>query len=369
MKEQTYRYHISFQRILLLTFLSCLIVPKKITLVSAFQQRPPHQKKSSRSFRQYQQQQRHQLREHQNLDVSFRYEATSLCMMGNVDLSRSDNNNNENGGNNSKNYDDGSWTRLGCYTVISFFYWYLMVFGAAAQVNGLPVPDFIPMTPGWPATQQDFVPVIEDSYHFFYLSELVHNVDAPYVIPPRLSVFNFVEAWVFALLPVLWKDPKRLSRPILFVTWLTLGINLTNAFVAPYLAITEFLSLSQQQQQKQTTTTTLEESSTGSIISSYPKNRIISGIFGIIAAAVVTYAAIQAVTVSTSQDWNEFNALVLSDRTYFAFCLDPIVLSFFQPFVLSRVNNNNHNNNQPILDYIPFIGLVAWLFRDDEVKK
>jgi hypothetical protein len=44
---------------------------------------------------------------------------------------------------------------------------------------GFAVPDFIQVTPGWPATdQEDFAP-IEDSYHFFHLSELVQNKDAP----------------------------------------------------------------------------------------------------------------------------------------------------------------------------------------------
>jgi hypothetical protein len=173
-----------------------------------------------------------------------------------------------------------NWTNFGLFAGISVLYWYLLVFGAAAKVNGLPVPDFIPMdTPGRPATQEDFQPLIDDSYHFFYLSELLQNKDAPYVIPPRLSVFNFVEAWIVAVLPVLWKDPKRLPRPLLLGSWLILGINLTNAFLAPYLAITELLGRE-------------EEHSKEAIL---PKNRVFSSVFGGIAAAVAGYALFQSV--------------------------------------------------------------------------
>jgi hypothetical protein len=240
-----------------------------------------------------------------------------------------------------------NWTNFGLFAGVSVLYWYLMVFGAAAKVNGLPVPDFIPMDiPGWPATQEDLQPVIDDSYHFFYLSELLHNKDAPYVIPPRLAVFNFVEAWIFALLPVLWKDPKRLPRPLLLGSWLILGINLTNAFMAPYLAITEFRREPSSEE------------------ASIPKNRVFSSAFGGTAAAVAGYALFQSVVVATGADWTEFWELAANDRSYFAFCLDPIVLAIFQPFLLARVKKNE-SSLEP-LDYVPFVGLIAWLFRGDE---
>lgn len=242
------------------------------------------------------------------------------------------------------------WGKFALFSGFGFLYWYLMVFAAAAQANGLPVPDFIPMTPGWPATEEDFVPVIEDSYHFFYLSELLHNDDAPYVIPPRLAIFNGVEAWIFAMLPALWQDTaRRLPRSVLLISWLLLGINLTNAFLAPYLAVTELRS-------------------NGGVLEA-PSNNSFVGVafrcvFGAIAASVAGFALYQSIIVATSNDWSEFLSLVKTDRSYLAFCVDPILFSIFQPLILARVKYNLET-----IDYVPFVGLVAWLFDSNSDEK
>lgn len=240
-----------------------------------------------------------------------------------------------------------NWTNAAFFTVIAVAYWYILVLGAAAQTNGLPVPDgLVPMnTPGWPASPEDFQPVIDDSYHFFYLSEILGNKDAPYVIPPRLAVFNVVESWIFCLLPVLWNDKKRLPRPVLLGSWLFLGINLTNAFLAPYLALTELRTGTEED---------------------LPKNRIFSGVFGGIAVAVAGYAVQQAAFVATPADWSDFFALARNDRSYFAFLVDPVVLSLFQPLLLARVKGRERMT--PV-DYVPFVGTIAWLFQGEEQQE
>jgi hypothetical protein len=122
------------------------------------------------------------------------------------DLDGGDNNDSDN---NNDDTDFGTLARFTFFGAISFFYWYVLVLGAAVNANGLPIPDFIPMVPGWPVSESDLAPVLEDSFHFFYISKLLHNPDAPFVSPPRLAVFNLVEAWIFAMLPVLWKDERR----------------------------------------------------------------------------------------------------------------------------------------------------------------
>lgn len=271
----------------------------------------------------------------------------------------------------SRNSNDGSkeirtpapptpnWGSFALFSSVGVLYWYIMVFGAAAQANGLPVPDFVPMSPGWPASDADFVPVIEDSYHFFYLSELLHNEDAPYVIPPRLAVFNLVEAWIFAMLPALWKDTqRRLPRPILLGSWLLLGINLTNAFLAPYLAITELRWLAEEGESNN------NESSSSSSQNPRPfLSKAFPRVFGAIASTVVGYALYQSTIVATSADWSEFGTLVQTDRSYLAFCVDPVFFALFQPLILARVKNTLNT-----IDYIPFVGLIAWLFSTEEEK-
>ena len=254
-----------------------------------------------------------------------------------------------------------NWTNVTLFTIVAILYWYWMVLGAAAKINGLPfIPEFIPMVPGWPVSTEELQPAIEDSYHFFYLSDILQNEDAPYVIPPRLAIFNLVEAWIFAMLPALWADntQRRLPRPVLLTSWLILGINLTNAFLAPYLLITEFRTPNNETNDSTTVTTSNNGSN---------KNKIVSSIFGIIAAAVVTYATYECLVDTTTNDWNQFWNLVQTDRTYLAFCIDPCLFALFQPIILRRVRESNEQiealqQQQPVVDYIPFVGLLSWLF-------
>ncbi len=241
--------------------------------------------------------------------------------------------------------DSGSFGRFTFFAGVSFLYWYLLVLGAAAQANGLPVPDFIPMVPGWPVSDSDLAPVLEDSYHFFYLSDLLNNPDAPIVSPPRLAIFNLVEAWIFAMLPALWRDEsRRLSRPVLLVTWLALGINLTNAFLAPYLAITELRGSNKEE-------------------SEIPakKNSFVAGVFAAIAIAVVGHAASESFTVATAADWADFAQLAKTDRSYLAFCVDPVLFAIFQPLLLARIKKQSEPQ-----DYIPFLGLMFWLLLEEK---
>jgi len=154
--------------------------------------------------------------------------------------------------------------------------------------------------------------------------------------------FNLAESWIFAVLPALWKDKRRIARPLLFILWLTLGINLTNAFLAPYLLLTEL----------RTDSSSLPERR---------KNRIVSAVFGSIATAVIGYALYQGVRAVSVKDWMKFAELARTGRTYLAFCIDIVLFSVFQPLLLGRINGKT----RPI-DCVPFVGLIAWLFRSDE---
>lgn len=229
--------------------------------------------------------------------------------------------------------------------VVGFLYWYWMVFGAAAAANGLPgVPDFLPMTPGWPPSQEDLQGPLDDAFHFFYLSELLGKTDAPFAPPTRLAVYNVAEAWIFSMLPLLWKDSRRLPRPILLGLWAILGINLTNAFLAPYLFVTAALVEPSRDVRQ--------------------KNKVVSYAMGGISSAVALYALFQVGTSTTFVDWSEFVTECKQDRTYFAFVVDLVLFSLFQPYLLKRVEGNSRN-----VDFVPLVGLLSWLFRDDRNAK
>lgn len=225
-------------------------------------------------------------------------------------------------------------------SLIGFLYWYWLVFGAAAEANGLPlVPDFLPMKPGWPPSTEDLQGPIDDFSHFFYLGELLGKEDMPYAPPVRLAVFNAAEAWIFAVLPALWKDSRRLPRPILLLSWLTLGINLTNAFLFPYLVTSAFATPSDKPREK---------------------NKLVSFTMGGISATVVAFALFQTATMTTTEDWRSFLIECQQDRTYLAFMVDLTLFSLVQPYVLKRAKGSNES-----IDYVPFLGLFSFLFKND----
>jgi len=190
------------------------------------------------------------------------------------------------------------------------------------------------MVPGWPPSPEELQSVLDDSAHFFYLNEVVGS-EAPEAPVTRLAIFNAAEAWIFAMLPALWADPKRAPRPILLGLWAVLGINLTNAFLLPYLALTS----------------TFSETS---------KKRLINPwfhlLFASVALSVVGYAGYSSTAGTTSEDWAQFFAQCLEDRTYLAFCVDLAVFSTVQPYLLQRVRGTSKG-----WDFVPFIGLITWL--------
>jgi hypothetical protein len=109
-----------------------------------------------------------------------------------------------------------------------------------------------------------------------------------------------------------------------------LGINLTNAFLAPYLLVTEL----PRTQQKQPSSSS--SSSSSPVSSGNKKNPIISTLFAAIVSLVSLTALVQCTTTATTVDWTEFTSLVQSDRTYLAFCVDLVLFSTFQPMILAR---------------------------------
>ena len=251
---------------------------------------------------------------------------------------------------------------------IAVLYWLYLVFGAAVAKSGiLPVPDFIPLVPGWPPSDADLAPALEDSVHFFYIQDFLNHwssssssdvLTTPATAPPpvvRLAVFNLAEAWVFALLPVMLADKQRLPLPVVLFTWVG-ALGLTNAFLAPYLAFREGVSIVGSKVDDEA----LMDLGKGG------KNVVLSVGVGAIATAVVFYAGLSCLSNSSLDDWSNFAKLATEDRTYLAFCVDLILFSAFQPFLLEKVyrqtaDDSVNNDPMPQIYKVPFVGLVAWL--------
>lgn len=265
----------------------------------------------------------------------------------------------------SKFLPEGSLFAAAVFFAIAAMYWYLMVFASAAAGFGFPVPDFIPLTPGWPPSEADLAPAMEDSMHFFYLSDLLDASGAgddgglavisrdtaqPTV---RFAVFNLAEAWIFAMLPALLADKRRLPLPVLLATWFG-ALGLTNAFLTPYLAFRELFA------------SDFFGGNVDKIGSASVRNPILSSAFGVISLSVVVFAAVSVFSASPEQ-WSNFLDLALTDRTYMAFCVDLVLFSIIQPFILRRATSGtskvgtNGENEIPTVYKVPFIGLIAWL--------
>jgi len=229
------------------------------------------------------------------------------------------------------------------FITASVAYWYLLVFGAAAHQGGLWVPDFLPLVPGWPPSDADLAPAIEDSVHFFYISDALDALSPKTGVigeqPPvlRLAFFNLAEAWVFAFLPILLADRKKLPLPVVLVTWLG-ALGLTNAFLMPYFAFREIFNSDNKDK-------------------GFDKNPLLSKAFGAVASIVVGWAVFQTGTEFNLEKLEEFGNLVVSDRTYLAFAVDLVIFSLTQYFLLTQ----DSTSQKPIYA-VPFVGLIVKLF-------
>lgn len=260
---------------------------------------------------------------------------------------------------------NGSFTTSVALFLVAFMYWYLMVFGALADSAGLPVPSWLPLAPGWPPSDADLAPALEDSAHFFYIQDALDSLFSGQSVvssPPtvRLAVFNLAEAWVFSFLPALTADARRLPLPVVLVTWIG-ALGLTNAFLAPYLAFRElFASLEEDAGDRELGLAVTETEFDAEKMDVKGRNAFLSILFGVIASSVVAYAGVSCAADSTWQEWADFGRLAAEDRTYLAFCVDLFLFSLFQPFLLRRICEQEQ---QPISGTynVPFIGLVAWL--------
>lgn len=262
--------------------------------------------------------------------------------------------------------DSQSRSEASLFVAVVFFavaalYWYMLVFAAALASAGFPVPSFISLTPGWPPSDLDLAPAVEDSIHFFYLSDLLETLgsvsddglaetaQASITQPTvRFAVFNLAEAWIFAMLPALLADKRRLPLPVVIATWLG-ALGLTNAFLTPYLAFRELFA-----------SNLFGTERTDDFDGVGGRNAVLSPAFGAISLSVVGFATMSAFGASPEQ-WADFGELAVSDRTYTAFCVDLVLFSVIQPFLL-RCATAGYQKETPAVYNIPFIGLLAWLF-------
>ena len=246
------------------------------------------------------------------------------------------------------------------FAAIGGAYWYLLVLGAAAASAGLPVPDWLPLVPGWPPTEADLAPVYEDSANFFYLPSVLAQLgltpppapDLPDLPVLRLSLFNLAEAWVVAFLPMMLADRRKPSPLVVVPVWL-FALALTNAFVAPYMALRAFGGRAGVAAEDGADRT--EDGGGVGDAAARAGGWLVGGSAALVGAYAVGNAALNG-----GGEIDEFLRLCTTDRTYAAFVIDLSLFTLFQAVLMQAVPTTRMAN--PSLRYAPFVGIIAWLF-------
>jgi hypothetical protein len=92
------------------------------------------------------------------------------------------------------------------------------------------------------------------------------------------------------------------------------------------------------------------------------KNAIVAAIFGSIVTVVAAYAMYETITMTALADWQEFWEECQQDRTYFAFIVDWVLFSMFQPYILQRAKDGTNDS----IDFIPSLDSSTFYFATRE---
>lgn len=170
----------------------------------------------------------------------------------------------------------------------------------------------------------------------------------------RIALFNYAEAWIFAFLPMLLADRRRLSPLAVVPMWLC-ALGLTNAFVAPYMATRALLGAAGSQRANAAGS---GDGADGEAL--LPAAARFGGwAVGGVALAVTTFAIGNAL-VNGGGEVEGFLQLCVADRTYLAFLVDLSLFSLFQAALMQDVPCERMDS--PGVRFVPFVGIIAWLF-------
>lgn len=232
---------------------------------------------------------------------------------------------------------DGA-ARAACWA-LSAVYWYVLLLSPSGQL--------LPGGPMYDVAPDTLEDVVGESTNFFFILPALNAVgidfmQAPVLNPVSEGFFNFCEAYIFMLLPLLLLD--RRGRDLNTAGFWGGEMFLTNAILAPYMAL----------RFGQAPTEPLPESK-GALARPF-------GAVGLGVGALSLYWAAAArpeVGGSLSDRWAYWQHLLADDRVTIAFVVDVALFAVWQAFLMGEVMPEG-DSARP-LRWVPFFGLGAWL--------
>jgi hypothetical protein len=228
-------------------------------------------------------------------------------------------------------------------------YWYVLLLS--------PSDNPVPGDPAYAIKPETLQDVIAQSTDFFFVLPLLNKfgVDilgtAPEVHPVSLGFFNFAEAFIFMLFPLLLMDKRGRDLPTT-KAW-SVGMFLTNAMLLPYFAISA-------------ATPVPAESDSNASEESWREARlgekgVMSKIFGATGLAVgalsVYWTLFEDPSVGgLSERLAYFDHLMHTDRVAIAFVVDIALVCVWQAYFMKSLDKECG-----VLANIPYWGLCIWL--------
>ena len=229
-------------------------------------------------------------------------------------------------------------------------YWYVLLLS--------PSDNPIPGDPAYAIKTETLQEVIASSTDFFFVLPVLNKfgVDllgqAPEVHPVSLGVFNFAEAYIFMLLPLLMMDKRGRDLPTTKM-W-SIGMFLTNAVLLPYMAIRANTPVEGWNPENNADAEGWSETKLGS-------KGLMSKIFGATGLGVgllsVYWTLFEDPSAGNlSERLAFFNNLMHTDRVSVAFVVDIALVCIWQAYFMKKIDKDSG-----ALAYIPYWGLCLWL--------
>ena len=254
-------------------------------------------------------------------------------------------------------------------------YWYVLLLSPPFS----PVPGY----PGWAITPESLQDVINSSVQFFFILQGMNEAGITFaglatdfpVQPETLGVFNFAEAFVFMLFPVLLMDKTKLGKEkggdLKTTTFWSISMFLTNATLLPYFA-TRAKSIGENRKENETSAYVSDDAG---VINEDAKTREVRegkkgllskgfGVYGLLVGVYsLWYFANGYVPSGEERDlaerWAYYVQTLHEDRVSVAFTCDIVLFYLWQIYFTKKVDPKCSAVDR----FLPFFGLAGWLIK------
>lgn len=220
----------------------------------------------------------------------------------------------------------------------------------------------LPGEPAWAVAPETLAEVVAESTDFFFVLPALNKfgIDllgpAPAVHPVTLGVFNFAEAFIFMLLPLMLMT--RRGRDLPTVKAWSVAMFLTNALMLPYLGARAASTspAAWREAKADGTAAGIAEVARG-------EKGLLSRAFGVVGLGVgvlsVYWALFEdpAVGGDLAARGEYLRRLVTEDRVSLAFVVDIALFSVWQAWFIGEVDEEA----PAACRFVPYWGLAAWL--------